>query len=64
MKGHLYASLCAVSLLLFFHFETSQKYYTSVLKGAELHKEAKDKVFGTFQARDISSGKFPPYEIS
>lgn len=34
---------CAVSLLLFFCFETSRKYYTSVLKGAELHKETKDK---------------------
>lgn len=34
---------CAVILLLFFCFETSQKYYTPVLKGAELHKETKDK---------------------
>lgn len=37
--------ICLLSVLLAcsFCFETSWKYYTSVLKGAELHKETKDK---------------------
>lgn len=59
-RGSYPPPFCAGSSLLCFCFEAFQKYDTSVLKGAELHKETKDKFLVLSKLEIFPLVNFPP----